>query len=76
MARRLGPMLNALLLATLLTACAQTSGIVTTGNSKDVQKARCAGWRAITFSAKGDTEQTIKEVRTHNVVGVKKKCWK
>jgi hypothetical protein len=39
-------------------------------------KARCSGWRAITFSAKGDTPRTVKEVRTHNQTGKNKKCWK
>ena len=67
---------SALLLAIVLTACAPTRATVTTGNSLAASKARCAGWRAITFSAKGDTPRTIKEVRTHNQTGKNKKCWK
>ena len=74
--KRRAAMPSALLLVILLTACAPTRATVTTGNSFAAFKARCSGWRAISFSAKGDTPRTIKEVRTHNQTGKNKKCWK
>jgi len=38
------------------------------------QKARCAGWRGISYSAKADTPQTVAEIRTHNATGRRKGC--
>ena len=35
-----------------------------------------AAWRAITYSAKGDTKLTVDQIRTHNLVGRKLGCWK
>ena len=51
-------------------------GTATTGSAPLASKARCAGWRAISFSAKGDTPETVGQVRTHNQTGVNKHCWK
>ena len=37
-------------------------------------RARCAGWRGISYSAKADTPQTVAEIRTHNATGRRKGC--
>lgn len=39
-------------------------------------KAQCTAWRAITYSSKGDTAQTVRQVRVHNLTGSKLGCWK
>ena len=57
---------------TLLTNCVTTG---TTGTVTD-RASRCAAWRAITYSAKGDTKLTVDQIRTHNLVGRKLGCWK
>ncbi|KRQ11947.1 hypothetical protein AOQ73_05940 [Bradyrhizobium pachyrhizi] len=41
-----------------------------------VRKARCAGWHRITYSGNNDTFETIWQIRVHNAVGRKKKCWR
>jgi hypothetical protein len=87
-AKSLAKKLTLLLFATLLTSCETTRQIATTGpvppsvtvfsNKQRVQaaqKARCSGWRKISFSAKGDTDETIGEIRSHNQTGVNKRCW-
>lgn len=38
--------------------------------------AQCAAWRAISYSAKGDTKLTVQQIRVHNEVGRKLGCWK
>jgi hypothetical protein len=66
----------------LLTACGTTRGTVTSGKSEATSKARCAGWRPISYSAEGknepekhsDTAGTIKQVREHNQTGLNKGC--
>lgn len=60
--------LSALLTLGLLLPACQT-------NSTGIN-AQCAPWRKITYSAKGDTAVTIKEVRVHDQTGVNLGCWK
>lgn len=67
-----GLIIMALSLPLVLGGC-QTTG--TTGTVTD-KASRCAAWRAITYSAKGDTKLTIQQIRTHNLVGRKLGCWK
>lgn len=69
-AKRLAQMLSALCLLSLMTGC------VTTRTTATDRKSVCAAWRAITYSAKGDTRMTIDQVRVHNAVGRKLGCWK
>jgi hypothetical protein len=38
------------------------------------QRARCAGWRGIEYSAKGDSPETVTSIRTHNETGKRKGC--
>lgn len=38
-------------------------------------KAQCAAWRAITYSAKKDTADTVRQVRVHNRTGQNLGCW-
>lgn len=68
--RRLAVTLSVMCLATLLASCQTTGTTVTT------REGRCAAWRAITYSAKGDTKLTVDQIRTHNLVGRKLGCWK
>lgn len=68
--RTLAPMLSVIFLATFLAGCQTTSTTVTT------REGRCAAWRAITYSAKGDTKLTVDQIRTHNLVGKKLGCWR
>ena len=68
--RRPAKMLTEMFLLALLPACQTTSTTVTT------REGRCAAWRAITYSAKGDTKLTVQQIRTHNLVGRKLGCWK
>ena len=70
--KRLAVTLSAMCLMTLLTNCVTTG---TTGTVTD-KASRCAAWRAITYSAKGDTKLTVQQIRTHNLVGRKLGCWK
>lgn len=67
-AKRLALTLSLLLSATLLGACQTTS-------STEI-RAQCSAWRAITYSSKGDTALTIKQVRIHNRTGQNLGCWK
>lgn len=53
-----------------------TRTTVTAGNSDANRAARCAGWRYIKYSGKKDTLETINQVRQHNTVGERKKCWR
>lgn len=57
-----------LLLAIYLGGCATTSSTET--------KAQCAAWRPITYSLKGDTARTVKQIRVHNRTGQNLRCWK
>lgn len=68
--KRLVKTLSAMCLMTLLANCQTTGTTVTT------REGRCAAWRAITYSAKGDTKLTVDQIRTHNLVGRKLGCWK
>ena len=52
----------------LLTACQTTS-------STEI-RAQCAAWRSITYSKKGDTGKTIRQVRVHNRTGQNLGCWR
>lgn len=81
-AKRLALTLSALCALSLVIAncSATTNGTATRSllSNKDRKaaelKARCAGWKAISYSAKGDTEQTVTEVREHNQTGLNKRC--
>lgn len=53
-----------------------TRTTVTAGRSEASRAARCAGWRHIEYSGDLDTLDTINQVRVHNSVGERKKCWK
>lgn len=63
-------------------SCATTRGTVTAGRSEASSKARCAGWRPISFSVDGkeepekhgDTKGTIHQAQVHNQTGVNKGC--
>ena len=68
--KKLAATLSAICLAMLLANCQTTGTTVTT------REGRCAAWRAITYSAKGDTKLTVDQIRTHNLVGRKLGCWK
>lgn len=70
--KRLAVTLSAMWFATLLTNCVSTG---TTGTVTD-KASRCAAWRAITYSAKGDTKLTVDQIRIHNAVGRRLGCWK
>ena len=77
--KRLALTLSAIFALSLLTACGTTRATVTDGlrgSRVAEQKARCAGWRKLNFSAKGDTAPTVDGVRVHNRTGINKKCWK
>lgn len=53
----------------LLAGCATTT---TATNSKAV----CAPWRAIDYSSKNDTPETVNKVRVHNLTGSRLGCWR
>ncbi len=67
-----------LCLLTLLTeGCSTlTPATVTPGRDQLSLKARCAGWRPISYSGSGDTLLTIRQIRIHNRFGVLERCWK
>lgn len=69
-AKRLGLTLSVILLPLLLANC------VTTRETATSVKALCAAWRAISYSAKGDTQMTVTQIRKHNAVGKRLRCWK
>lgn len=52
------------------------SGCVTTGTTATTTKAICEPWRSISYSGRGDTAKTVREIRVHNRVGQKLRCWK
>ena len=58
------------LLALFLGGCATTRTTATT------TEALCAPWRAITYSGKSDSPQTARQIRVHNDVGKRLKCWR
>lgn len=62
-------LLPLLLVATLISGC------VTTRTTATDRKSQCAAWRAISYSAKGDTPLTVNQIRVHNRVGQLLKCW-
>jgi outer membrane murein-binding lipoprotein Lpp len=66
---RLAQLAAALLASSLLAGCATTATTATTA------KAQCAAWRAITYSSKNDTAETVRQVRVHNRTGQKIRCW-
>jgi hypothetical protein len=51
------------------------SGCATTGTTATTIDGQCAAWRAITYSSKGDTAETVRQVRVHNLTGQKLRCW-
>ena len=63
-------MVAALLASSILAGCA------TTGTTATTADAQCAAWRAITYAAKHDTAETVRQVRVHNRTGEKMGCWK
>lgn len=83
MAKRIALTLLLLSAPSLLAACATTASTATTGNSPEVSKARCAGWRPLDFTVNGDpdagethgdTSATIQEIEEHNQTGKNKHC--
>jgi uncharacterized protein YceK len=52
------------------------SGCVTTRTTVTTTEGRCAAWRAITYSGKGDTAPTVRQIRVHNRTGQRLGCWK
>lgn len=86
-AKRLTITLCMLLTLPVLAGCKTTDGTVTSsvGNRAKESKARCAGWRGITYAVEGDPEKgethgdtadTINQIRVHNQMGANKHCWK
>ena len=81
-AKRRALRLSALCALSLLTAaCLQTTrgtathSLLPAAERKAAEsRARCAGWRGISYSAKADTPQTVAQVRTHNETGRRKGC--
>ena len=75
-------MLSALLALSLATAaCSQTTrgtatrSLLSQADRRAAEsRARCAGWRGISYSAKADTPETVAQVRTHNETGRRKGC--
>jgi hypothetical protein len=75
-------MLSALCALSLLTAaCSQTTrgtatrSLLASAERKALERsARCAGWRGIEYSAKGDTPETVAGIRVHNETGRRKGC--
>ena len=59
------PLLNMMLLA----GCA-------TGTTAISPAAICSGWKPITYSVKHDSPATVKEIRAHNLFGIRRGCWK
>ena len=55
--------------AGLLQACATINMTATKTNTV------CRPWRAITYSGKKDTPQTVEQVQVHNQVGHNLRCW-
>lgn len=39
-------------------------------------KSQCSSWRAIAYSSKNDTPETVKQARAHNLTGKRLGCWK
>lgn len=60
----------ALILTIALAGCA-TVPTATVGT-----RAQCAAWRAITYSVKDDSGQTVYQVQVHNQTGRNLRCWK
>lgn len=60
----------------ILLLCPFLAGCQTTGTTATTIKSQCAAWRAITYSAKGDTKLTVDQIRVHNAVGKRLGCWK
>jgi len=52
------------------------AGCATTGTTATTAAAQCAAWRAITYSSKRDTAETVRQVRVHNRAGQIIGCWK
>lgn len=80
-AKRPAMTLCAILALSLPTAAcfeATRTTVTGTGGNKRVneQKARCAGWSRIKYDGTNDTFETIWQVRVHNALGRKKRCWK
>jgi hypothetical protein len=55
--------------------CLLLAGCTTTSMSATGLRAQCAPWRAIYWS-RGDTANTVHQVRVHNLTGQKVGCWK
>ena len=51
------------------------AGCATTNTTATTARAQCAAWRAITYSSKHDTGETVRQVRVHNRAGQKIGCW-
>ena len=66
--RYLGLLTLVLLLLTMTTACSVTRGIGIgrTDLTAELNRAVCGSFRPISFSARNDTRETIKQVREHN----------
>src|SRR5262245_53993588 len=69
--RRRLPVAVALLASPILLA-----GCVTTGTTATTTRALCEPWRAISYSGKRDSSQTVREIRVHNRTGQNLRCWK
>lgn len=68
-------LLSLLALSLPIGACSTlTPATVTVGSGPQASKARCAGWRPITYSGADDTLDTIEQIRVHNQTGVNKRC--
>ena len=52
------------------------AGCATTGTTATTVRAQCAAWRAITYSSRNDTAETVRQVRVHNRTGERIGCWK
>jgi outer membrane lipoprotein SlyB len=63
-------------LAAALLASFTLAGCATTHTTATTVRAQCAAWRAISYSSKHDTSQTVRQVRVHNRTGQKIGCWR
>lgn len=65
---------NAAKVLAVMLSATSIAGCQTVTSSTET-RAQCAAWRSISYSAKKDTTDTVRQVRVHNRTGQNLGCW-
>ena len=69
------PLVPVLLSIPLMTACGTIPSTATVTPTDEAVRVACSAFAPITYSADGDTAETVTQIRAHNAAGAALGCW-